>query len=266
VAASVYVCVCCVYDWDLKVSTGARWTPGSQVSRHKRYLRASDGDSHPLPVCTGKPVAHHIAPTLPMYQYLACGVATACVQSCSKDDGRRRTLTARGRLENGGRTSGQRPRIVRTDDKVWLVCGGERREREREENMRSDEGHHATRPRRHEPSNIACVSYAPVLCITHLCCAACIVLHLDKGTRPSVRLAHGCQCTMIDDSTMVMENDMLELMWHSHCLLEGRSTRLLIVTRGPGDSKLIIGPATRMNEGKERCDRQGRGKARKAQS
>jgi len=39
----------------------------------------------------------------------------------------------------------------------------------------------------------------------------------------------------------------------------------LFVTRGPGDSKLLCGPTTKI-EGKERCDRQGREKAREAQS
>jgi len=34
------------------------------------------------------------------------------------------------------------------------------------------------------------------------------------------------------------------------------------VIRGPGDSKLLCGPTTRI-EGNKRCDRQGRGKARK---
>ena len=40
---------------------------------------------------------------------------------------------------------------------------------------------------------------------------------------------------------------------------------LLIVTRGPGGSKLLYGPTTR-NEGMGRCDSKGREKARKAQN
>jgi len=39
----------------------------------------------------------------------------------------------------------------------------------------------------------------------------------------------------------------------------------LFVTRGPGDSKVLCGPTARI-EGKERCDRKGREKAKKVQS
>jgi len=39
----------------------------------------------------------------------------------------------------------------------------------------------------------------------------------------------------------------------------------LIVTRGPGYSKLLCGPTTRI-EGKERCDSKGREKARKCKA
>ena len=46
----------------------------------------------------------------------------------------------------------------------------------------------------------------------------------------------------------------------THCMIG-----CLFVTRGPGDSKLLCGPTTRI-EGKERCDSKGREKARKAQS
>ena len=39
---------------------------------------------------------------------------------------------------------------------------------------------------------------------------------------------------------------------------------MLVVTRGPGDSKLLCGPTTRI-EGKEKFDSKGKEKARKAQ-